>query len=170
MKNQTAAVAVAANIGGVDNVAVDKAAVASLDIYVAVTGVDNAVVGISVAAAGVDTAVVDIPIAAAANVANTAGGLSNNFASCFLRRVLHWLSVIKQTAELDCGKGLAAGICRRLADQPAKRVAATDCKRLALHRQNAATAGHNGRWLNGLACRYFSQVKNREALCPVGVG
>jgi hypothetical protein len=162
LKNQTAAVAVAANVGGVDNVAVDKAAVAALDIPVAVTGVDNAVV--------------DIPVAAA-DVANDAGALSNNFANCFLRRVLHCagLSVIKHTAELGCGKGLAAGIFRHLAHpiselRPAKRVAATDCKRLALNRQNAATAGYNGRRLNGLACRYFSQVRNRGAICPTSDG
>ncbi len=166
MKNQTAAVAVAANVGSVDNVAVDNVTV---DIYVAVTGVDTAAVG--------------IPAAAAADVANDACVLSNNFAAthylrhrianCSLRRVLHSavLSVIKHTAELGCGKGLAAGIFRHLAHpiselRPAKRVAATDCKRLALHRQNAATAGYNERRLNGLACRYFSQVRNRGALCP----
>ncbi len=153
LKNQTAAVAVAANVGSVDNVAVDNVAV---DIYVAVTGVANAAVDIPVAAAAID---------------NATGAMSNNFASCFLRRVLHWLSVIKHTAELGCGKGLAAGICRRLADQPAKRVTATDCKRVALNRQNAATAGYNGRRrLNGLACRYFSQVRNRGALCPASEG
>jgi hypothetical protein len=54
--------------------------------------------------------------------------------------------------------------------RPAKRVAATDCKRLALNRQNAATAGHNRRRLNGLAGRYFSQVRNRGALCPASDG
>ncbi len=172
MKNQTAAVTVAANVGGVDNVAVDKAAVAALDIYVAVTGVDNAVVGIPVAAAGVDTAVVDIPVAAA-DVVNAAGALSNNFANCFCHSA--GLSVIKHTAELGCGKGLAAGIFRHLAHpiselRPAKRVAATDCKRLVLHRQNAATAGYNERRLNGLAGRYFSQVRNRGALCPTSDG
>ncbi len=101
MKNQTAAVAVAANVGSVDNVAVDNVAVdnVAVDIYVAVTGVANAAVG--------------IPAAAAADVANAAGALSNNSASCFLCRVLHCavlLSVIKHTAELGCGKGLAAGI------------------------------------------------------------
>ncbi len=167
MKIQTAAVAVAANVGSVDNVAVD--------IYVAFTGVDNAAVG--------------IPVAAAAGVANAVCVLSNNFAArhylrhrianCSLRRVLHcavFLSVIKHTAELGCGKGLAAGIFRSLAHptsktRPAKRVAATDCKRLALNRQNAATAGCNGRRLNGLACRYFSQVRNRGALySPAGEG
>jgi hypothetical protein len=225
LKNQTAAVAVAATVGGVDNVA-------ALDIYVAVTSVDNAVVDIYVAETGVDTAAVDIPVAvtgvdaavvripvaatgvgtrnaavdipvavtgvdhavvgipvavtgvdhvavdiyvAAADVANAVSALSSNFASCFLRRILHWLSVIKHTAELGCGKGLAAGIFRRLAHpsselRPAKRVAATDCKRVALNRQNAATAGYNGRRLNGLACRYFSQVRNRGALCQTSDG
>jgi hypothetical protein len=171
LKNQTAAVAVAATVGGVDNVA-------ALDIYVTVTSVDNAVVDIYVAETGVDHAVVGIPVAVAADVANAAGALSNNFASCFLCRVLHSavLSVIKHTAELGCGKGLAAGIFRHLAHptlselRPAKRLAATDCKRLALNRQNAATAGYNGRRLNGLACRYFSQVRNRGALCQASKG
>jgi hypothetical protein len=154
LQTQTAAVAIAGNVGSVDNVA-------ALDIYVAVTGVDNAVVGIPVAVTGidnaaVDNAAVDIPVAAAAaGGANAACVLSNNsaarhwylhhrIASCSQCRVLHcaMLSIIKHTAELSCGKGLAAGICP-----------------------------YNGRRrLNGLAGGFFSQVRNRGALCPAGEG